>query len=91
MPQTFVGSQKRTKKTLRRFFADMWNLDRKFRKNIKIVCTNLTKSQKRKLKELADMNLNTDSFFKYKSIFSHECTNYFNRKSLISAFVAQWS
>ena len=31
----------RTKKTLRRFFADMWNIDRKFRKNIEVVCTDM--------------------------------------------------
>ncbi len=36
----WVGKD-RTKKTLRRFFADMWNVDRKFRKNIKVVCTDM--------------------------------------------------
>lgn len=36
----WVG-KKRTKKTLYRFFADMWNINRKFRKNIKVVCTDM--------------------------------------------------
>ena len=36
----WVGKD-RTKKTLRRFFSDMWNLDRKFRKNIKVFCTDM--------------------------------------------------
>lgn len=31
----------RTKKTLRKFFADMWHINRKFRKNIKVVCTDM--------------------------------------------------
>jgi len=35
---------KRTKKTLRRFFADMWRIDRKFSKRIKVVCTDMWKA-----------------------------------------------
>ncbi len=38
----WVG-KKRTEKTLNRFFADMWNLDRRFRKNIKVVCSDMWK------------------------------------------------
>lgn len=33
--------KKRTKKTLRRFFADMWKIDRKFRKRLEVVCTDM--------------------------------------------------
>ncbi len=36
----WVG-KKRTKKTLRQFFTDMWHIDRKFRKNIKVVCSDM--------------------------------------------------
>ena len=46
----WVGKD-RTKKTLRRFFADMWNLDRKLRKNIKVVCTDMWKAYLQVLKE----------------------------------------
>ena len=33
--------KKRTKKTLRKFFADMWKFDRKFRKRLEVVCTDM--------------------------------------------------
>ena len=46
----WVG-QNRTKKTLRRFFADMWNIDRKFRKNIRVVCTDMWKAYLHVIKE----------------------------------------
>jgi len=46
----WVGKD-RTKKTLRRFFADMWNIDRKFRKNIKVVCTDMWKAYLHVIKE----------------------------------------
>lgn len=36
----WVG-EKRTKKTLRRFFSDMWKIDRKFRKRIEVVCSDM--------------------------------------------------
>ncbi len=41
----------RTKKTLRRFFADTWNEDRRFRKNIKVACTDMWKAYLTVLKE----------------------------------------
>ena len=41
----------RTKKTMRRFFADMWHLDRSFRKNIKVVCTDMWKAYLQVIKE----------------------------------------
>ena len=40
-----------TKSTLRRFYADMWNLDRKFRKNIKVVCSDMWKAYLHVIKE----------------------------------------
>ena len=46
----WVGKD-RTKKTLRRFFADMWILDRKFRNNIKVVCTDMWKAYLHVVKE----------------------------------------
>ncbi len=46
----WVGKD-RTKKTLRRFFADMWNIDRCFRKNIKVVCTDMWKAYLHVIKE----------------------------------------
>ena len=46
----WVGKD-RTKSTLRRFYADMWNLDRKFRKNIKVVCSDMWKAYLHVIKE----------------------------------------
>ena len=46
----WVGKN-RTKKTLRRFFADMWNIDRQFRKNIRVVCTDMWKAYLHVIKE----------------------------------------
>lgn len=36
----WVG-EKRTKKTLRKFFADMWKIDRKFRQRIEVICSDM--------------------------------------------------
>lgn len=36
----WVGKD-RTKSTLRKFYADMWHIDRKFRKNIKVICSDM--------------------------------------------------
>jgi len=41
----------RTMKTLRRFYADMWHLDRKFRKGIKVICTDMWKAYLKVIKE----------------------------------------
>jgi len=38
----WVG-KKRSQKTLNRFFADMWNINHLFRKNIKVVCSDMWK------------------------------------------------
>ena len=46
----WVGKD-RTKSTLRKFYADMWNLDRKFRKNIKVVCSDMWKAYLHVIKE----------------------------------------
>ena len=46
----WVG-KKRTKKTLRRFFADTWNEDRTFRKGIKVVCSDMWKGYLSVIKE----------------------------------------
>ena len=46
----WVG-ENRTKKTLRRFFADMWNIHRPFRKNINVVCTDMWKPYLSVIKE----------------------------------------
>jgi len=53
----WVG-QKRTKKTLRRFFADTWNENRKFRKNIKVVCSDMWKGYLSVIKEKVPNALN---------------------------------
>ena len=46
----WVG-KKRTMKTLRSFFTDMWHIDRKFRKNIKVICSDMWKPYLRVIKE----------------------------------------
>lgn len=46
----WVGKD-RTKATLRRFYADMWHVDRKFRKNIKVVCSDMWKAYLHVIKE----------------------------------------
>ena len=46
----WVG-KKRTMKTLRRFYADMWHIDRSFRKNIKVICSDMWKAYLRVIKE----------------------------------------
>ena len=46
----WVGKD-RTMKTLRRFYADMWHLDRKFRKGIKVVCSDMWKAYLNVIKE----------------------------------------
>jgi transposase len=46
----WVGKD-RTKKTLRKFFTDMWHKDRKFRRNIKVVCTDMWQAYLHVVKE----------------------------------------
>ncbi len=46
----WVG-KRRTEKTMRRFYADMWNENRKFRKNIKVVCSDMWKPYLNVIKE----------------------------------------
>ena len=46
----WVGKD-RTKTTLRRFYADMWNVDRRFRKGIKVVCSDMWKAYLHVIKE----------------------------------------
>jgi len=46
----WVGKD-RTMKTLRTFYADMWHLDRKFRKGIKVVCSDMWKAYLNVIKE----------------------------------------
>lgn len=46
----WVG-KKRTKKTMRRFYADMWNLNRRFRKDIKVFCSDMWKPYLHVIKE----------------------------------------
>ncbi len=41
----------RTKKTLRKFFADTWKEDRRFRRNIKVACTDMWQAYLTVLKE----------------------------------------
>lgn len=48
----------RTKKTLRRFFADTWNEDRTFRKNITVVCSDMWKPYLEVVKEKIPNALN---------------------------------
>ncbi len=53
----WVG-KKRTKATLRRFYADMWNIDRKFRKGIKVVCSDMWKAYLSVIKEKTPQAIN---------------------------------
>lgn len=53
----WVG-QNRTKKTMRRFYADMWNIDRTFRKNIKVVCSDMWKAYLHVIKEKTPAAIN---------------------------------
>ena len=46
----WVGKD-RTKTTMRRFYADMWHIDRKFRKGIKVVCSDMWKAYLHVIKE----------------------------------------
>lgn len=45
---------KRTKKTLRQFFADMWKIDRKFRKRIEVICSDMWQPYLDVIKEKTD-------------------------------------
>ena len=46
----WVGD-KRTKQTLRQFFADMWKIDRSFRKGITVICSDMWKAYLEVIKE----------------------------------------
>ncbi len=48
----------RTKKTLRRFFADMWHIDRKFRKGLKVICSDMWKAYLTVIKEKTPKAIN---------------------------------
>jgi transposase len=53
----WVGKD-RTKKTLRRFYADMWHIDRKFRKGIEVVCSDMWKAYLHVIKEKTPKAIN---------------------------------
>ena len=65
----WVG-EKRTKTTLRSFFADTWNEDRKFRKGIKIVCSDMWKAYLTVCKEKIPNALNILDRFHIMQKFS---------------------
>ena len=65
----WVG-ENRTKKTLRRFFVDMWHLDRNFRKNIKVVCTDMCKAYLSVIKEKTPKAINVLDRFHVMQKFS---------------------
>ncbi len=48
----------RTMKTLRRFYTDMWHIDRKFRKGIKVVCSDMWKAYLKVIKEKTPKAIN---------------------------------
>jgi len=53
----WVGKN-RTMKTLRKFYADMWHIDRKFRKGIKVVCSDMWKAYLNVIKEKTPKAIN---------------------------------
>ena len=53
----WVGKD-RTKSTLRKFYADMWHIDRKFRKNIKVICSDMWKAYLHVIKEKTPQAIN---------------------------------
>ncbi len=64
----WVG-KKRTMGTVRRFYADMWNIDRKFRKGIKVVCSDMWKAYLRVIKEKTPNAINVlDKFHIMKKL-----------------------
>ena len=65
----WVG-KKRTKKTMRRFFADMWHLDRSFRRNIKVVCTDMWKAYLHVIREKTPHAINVLDRFHVMQKFS---------------------
>jgi len=65
----WVGKD-RTKKTLRRFYADMWHLDRKFRKGVKVVCSDMWKAYLSVIKEKTPDAINVLDRFHIMQKFS---------------------
>ncbi|MEA1885207.1 MAG: ISL3 family transposase [Thermotogota bacterium] len=64
----WVG-KKRTMKTLRSFFTDMWHIDRKFRKGIKVICSDMWKAYLRVIKEKTPKAINVlDKFHIMKKL-----------------------
>lgn len=64
----WVGKN-RTMKTLRRFFAEMWHLDRKFKKDIAVICSDMWKAYLRVIKEKIPNAINVlDKFHIMKKI-----------------------
>lgn len=53
-----------------RFFADMWHLDRSFRKNIKVVCTDMWKAYLHGIKEKTPNAINVLDRFHIMQKFS---------------------
>jgi transposase len=65
----WVG-RRRTMKTLRRFFSDMWNIDRKFRKGIKVICTDMWKPYLKVIQEKTPNAINVLDRFHIMQKFS---------------------
>lgn len=64
----WVG-KKRTMKTLRSFFTDMWHIDRTFRKGIKVICSDMWKPYLRVIKEKTPNAINIlDTFHIMKKL-----------------------
>lgn len=65
----WVGKD-RTKSTLRKFYADMWHIDRKFRKNIKVICSDMWKAYLHVIKEKTPQAINVLDKFHIMQKFS---------------------
>lgn len=65
----WVGKD-RTMKTLRQFYADTWNLNRKFRKGIKVICTDMWKAYLKVIKEKTPEAINVLDRFHVMQKFS---------------------
>jgi transposase len=65
----WVG-RRRTMKTLRRFFSDMWNIDRKFRQGIKVICTDMWKPYLKVIQEKTPNAINVLDRFHIMQKFS---------------------
>jgi transposase len=65
----WVGKD-RTMKTLRRFYADTWNINRNFRKGIKVICTDMWKPYLRVIKEKTPNAINVLDRFHVMQKFS---------------------